>query len=141
VGAEGAGHRRCDGVKAGDELGHHHRLRPPFAEIVFRLADAVVGRQGNLAQQLEDALAEAASGAEPEHVADQASQHGHAQHHRERRAAIDGQRSGHDQDRIGGNRQPHLFHQHDGKDDQDTILLQQGDEVSHSATMVAQIGA
>ena len=45
--------------------------------------------------------------------------------------AIDGQRPRHHEDGKGGNRQAELLHQHDAKDNQDTVMFEQINEVGH----------
>src|SRR5476649_2473543 len=123
AGAHGAGQRWRDGVEAGDELGHDQRFRPPAVEVVFGLADAIIGRQRNAAQQLEDALAVISPGAEPEIIADQAGDHADDEHRQPAGVAVDRQRAGHDQQRERGDGQADLLDQYDGEHDQHAVLL------------------
>src|SRR5471032_3463242 len=71
-GTHGARHGGGNSIKTGNELGDDQRLGPPALELVFRLADAIIGRQRDTAEQTQDALAKITASAEPGEIADQA---------------------------------------------------------------------
>ena len=126
--AHRAGERRCDGRKAGNELGGHQRDAAPALELGLRLPHARVGGKRDPAKESEHAAAVEPSGEEPKAVADRAGEKSEPEHGSGRDPAFRRQRAADDQRRDRRNRQAYLLEQHVGEHEREPVALDQAVE-------------